>query len=32
VFLSTAFDGGRHLARVQQLAAIEDEEAQASGR
>jgi ribose 5-phosphate isomerase B len=31
VFLSTPFDGGRHLARVQQLAAIEDEEARASG-
>jgi ribose 5-phosphate isomerase B len=30
VFLSTPFDGGRHLARVQQLAAIEDEEARAS--
>ncbi|MEA3078132.1 MAG: ribose 5-phosphate isomerase [Actinomycetota bacterium] len=31
VFLTTPFDGGRHLARVQQLAAIEDEEAQAPG-
>jgi len=32
VFLSTPFDGGRHEARVRQLAEIEDEEAQASGR
>jgi ribose 5-phosphate isomerase B len=31
VFLTTPFDGGRHLGRVQLLAAIEDEEAQASG-
>jgi ribose 5-phosphate isomerase B len=27
VFLSTPFEGGRHVARVEQLAAIEDEEA-----
>ncbi len=27
VFVSTAFDGGRHLARLEQIAAIEDEEA-----
>ena len=32
VFLSTPFEGGRHEARVHQLQAIEDEEAQASGR
>jgi ribose 5-phosphate isomerase B len=32
VFLTTPFDGGRHQARVAQLAAIEEEEAQASGR
>jgi ribose 5-phosphate isomerase B len=34
VFLATAFEGDRHVARVRQLAEIEDEEAQApaSGR
>ena len=32
VFLSTAFEGERHVARIRQLVEIEDEEAQASGR
>lgn len=32
VFLSTAFEGDRHVARIRQLVEIEDEEAQASGR
>ena len=32
VFLSTPFEGGRHVARIRQLAEIEDEEAQGSGR
>lgn len=27
VFLATAFDGGRHVARIEELQAIEDEEA-----
>ncbi|MGH9080979.1 MAG: ribose 5-phosphate isomerase B [Acidimicrobiales bacterium] len=32
VFLATGFDGGRHVARVQQVAAIEVEESGRSGR
>ncbi len=32
VFLSTAFEGDRHVARVRQLVEIEDAEAQVSGR
>ncbi len=31
VFLSTAFEGGRHVARVRQLAGIEDEECGSGG-
>jgi ribose 5-phosphate isomerase B len=31
VFLTTSFEGDRHVARVRQLADIENEEAQASG-
>lgn len=31
VFLSTPFDGDRHVARVEQLRAIEDEECQSPG-
>jgi ribose 5-phosphate isomerase B len=30
VFLSTGFDGGRHLARIEELAAIEAEESAGS--
>lgn len=30
VFLATAFDGGRHVARIEELQAIEDEEADRS--
>ncbi len=31
VFLATGFDGGRHVARIEELIAIEDEEAGRSG-
>lgn len=31
VFLVTGFDGGRHVARIEELIAIEDEEASRSG-
>jgi ribose 5-phosphate isomerase B len=31
VFLATPFDGGRHVARIEELAAIEDEEAGGAG-
>jgi ribose 5-phosphate isomerase B len=32
VFLSTGFEGDRHVARIRQLVEIEDAEAQGSGR
>jgi ribose 5-phosphate isomerase B len=32
VFLSTSFEGDRHVARIRQLTEIEDQEAQGSGR
>ena len=31
VFLATPFEGGRHVARIAELAAIEDEESRAAG-
>jgi len=32
VFVSTGFEGGRHVARIQELTAIEAEEASVAGR
>jgi ribose 5-phosphate isomerase RpiB len=32
VFLATPFDGGRHVARIEELAAIEAEESDRAGR